>query len=652
MGTKGIRSALFVLFVVTFPLPTSAQVTHCDSSAENCRNELVRLIDSETIGIDGAQWIHRDSTIISALIRAHRRGVLVRMLVDLNTENAHEGVTEHVNTMRDAGVPVQRKASGGGILHWKFYLFHGQGVVKYGAANSTPGDLIPVVPYENYRNETNIFDARPSIVQSFIRKFDDAWVSPNFVNYGNVPSTLKVRAYPTFPIDTERLVFVPGGGLKSRLLDLINRETQMIDLSILRLGDQQITEALINAFRRGVELRINSEQTEYRDTLRYVHAYALDQLYAAGIRPRWRAHSGQNHEKTMVFHGLGVLWTGSSNLVASSLNANMEHNLFSTDPEEVAWYTRRLARRWFNSQFVDGVQMIESKPFTPGAPGAATSLSPANGFVGTPTQLVFNGGFYGITADVYFGTTPSPPLYLSGIPLGVNTKRPVALPPLGSGTTYYWKVITRTHANRTSSTATLSFTTPGAPAPPPPSSSTDVVLWASRATKLAGAWRVEPDASAAGGARARHPDAGAARVAAPLASPTNYFELTFNADANVSYHLWLRGRADRDSWANDSVFVQFSNVPAFAIGTTNAMTVTLEDCTNCGVSGWGWQDNAANAFASPFMFTTSGPQTIRIQTREDGLAIDQVVLSPSRYFTTSPGKLKNDTTILTPSSGQ
>jgi len=644
MVGKGIRTPFFLLVVFALSVPAYAQVTHCDSGVDNCRNELVRLIDNETVGIDGAQWIHRDTTVVSALIRAHRRGVLVRMLVDLSTEENHEGVTAVVNTMRDAGIPVQAKTSGGGILHWKIYLFHGQGVVKWGAANSTPSDLIPDIPYKSYRNETNIFDARPTDVQSFITKFEDAWVSANFTNYGNVPATLKVRAHPRFTIDTKRLVFVPGGGLKSRLLDLINREPTMIDLSVLRLGDQQITDALINAFRRGVEMRINSEQAEYRDTLRYLHAHALDQLYAAGIRPRWRAHSGQNHEKTIVFHGLNVLWTGSSNLTASSLGSNMEHNLFSTDAEEIAWYKNRLARRWFNSQFVDGVQMIESKPFSPSGPGPATSLSPVNGFIGTPTLISFNGGFYGITADVYFGTNPNPPLYLAGIPLGVNIKRPVALPPLGTGTTYYWKVVTRTHANKTSSTAVLSFSTPGAPGPPPPSTATDVVLWASQA-RLAGAWRVEADPTAAGGALVRHPDAAAGRVTTPLASPTNYFELTFEAQANVPYHFWLRGRADKNYFGNDSVYVQFSNVPVYAIGTTKAMAVTLEDCTGCGVSGWGWQDDAANSFAGPFMFTTSGVQTVRIQTREDGLAIDQIIIAGSKFLNVAPGAVKGDTNV-------
>ena len=40
------------------------------------------------------------------------------------------------------------------------------------------------------------------------------------------------------------------------------------------------------------------------------------------------------------------------------------------------------------------------------------------------------------------------------------------------------------------------------------------------------------------------------------------------------------------------------------------------------------------------------PDQIVIQTREDGVSIDQVVLSSEKYLTERPGKSKNDTTIL------
>jgi hypothetical protein len=94
--------------------------------------------------------------------------------------------------------------------------------------------------------------------------------------------------------------------------------------------------------------------------------------------------------------------------------------------------------------------------------------------------------------------------------------------------------------------------------------------------------------------------------------------------------------------------MQFSNVGTALIGTTSAMSVILEDGSGAGVSGWGWQDNAYGPAVTPapVVFETSGVQTLRILPREDGLSIDQIVLSSDRYLTAAPGAVKNDATIL------
>jgi hypothetical protein len=116
----------------------------------------------------------------------------------------------------------------------------------------------------------------------------------------------------------------------------------------------------------------------------------------------------------------------------------------------------------------------------------------------------------------------------------------------------------------------------------------------------------------------------------------------------------MRGKATSNNWANDSVYVQFdgsvndAGTPVYRIGTTSSTTYTLEDCTNCGLSGWGWQDNASGlGVLGPLVyFSTSGPQRIRVQVREDGLGIDQIVLSAEKYLQSAPGATKNDTIIL------
>ena len=86
----------------------------------------------------------------------------------------------------------------------------------------------------------------------------------------------------------------------------------------------------------------------------------------------------------------------------------------------------------------------------------------------------------------------------------------------------------------------------------------DVVLWAADAPFVAG-WTVTSDSTAAGGAFLQSADLGVAKLAAPLASPAKDFELTFNALAGRGYRLWIRGKAQGNSYANDSAFVQFDH---------------------------------------------------------------------------------------------
>jgi hypothetical protein len=174
-----------------------------------------------------------------------------------------------------------------------------------------------------------------------------------------------------------------------------------------------------------------------------------------------------------------------------------------------------------------------------------------------------------------------------------------------------------------------------------------------------GAWQaLTNDDEAAFGTRMYHPNAGAPKVVNPLANPVNYFETDFIADPTQEYKLWVRLKAENNNWANDSIFIQFrgatdaSGSPAYAIGTTSALAINLEECVNCGVSGWGWRDErwGPDLHAVPVIlrFPAGGWQRLRIQTREDGVSVDEVVLSADQFKSTAPGPAKNDTHIVPP----
>jgi hypothetical protein len=182
----------------------------------------------------------------------------------------------------------------------------------------------------------------------------------------------------------------------------------------------------------------------------------------------------------------------------------------------------------------------------------------------------------------------------------------------------------------------------------------EIVLHVAAEAQILGGWSKVSDATAASGARLQNPDAGAAKLAAPLPSPSLAFDVTFTATAGKPYRLWLRGKALNDKYTNDSVYVQFDNSvtssgsATWRIGTTSATPVILEEAGGAGVQGWGWADNGygAGVLGPVVYFASSGTQQLRVQAREDGLGIDQIVLSAVKYLNAAPGATKNDATIL------
>lgn len=176
-------------------------------------------------------------------------------------------------------------------------------------------------------------------------------------------------------------------------------------------------------------------------------------------------------------------------------------------------------------------------------------------------------------------------------------------------------------------------------------------------SQTAGAWRTVEDDSAAGGYRVWHPNTGAPKVTSALANPTNYVDAWIAADPTQTYKLWVRLRAENDYWGNDSIFIQFEGGALtqdgrtrFATDTTDALDINLEQCSGCGISGWGWRDErwGDRLTAAPVLlrFATGGWHRVRIQTREDGVSVDQIALSSGRYLNQPPGPARNDRTIL------
>src|SRR5207244_310602 len=135
---------------------------------------------------------------------------------------------------------------------------------------------------------------------------------------------------------------------------------------------------------------------------------------------------------------------------------------------------------------------------------------------------------------------------------------------------------------------------------PPPPPAPNIVIYASDvlATGRHGSWSASADASAANGIALVTPDNGVADTANALASPTDYVDVSFNAQAGTPYTFWIRLKAIGNIKTNDSVWVQFSDAQAggagvYTMNTTSGLLVNLAtDSTASSLQGWGWAHSA------------------------------------------------------------
>jgi regulation of enolase protein 1 (concanavalin A-like superfamily) len=235
------------------------------------------------------------------------------------------------------------------------------------------------------------------------------------------------------------------------------------------------------------------------------------------------------------------------------------------------------------------------------------------------------------------------------------------------GTIPNFGVAVTSHDTSTINTAiigTLFIQSTAPDAPPPPPAPSNFVVYASDipASAMHGVWAPRSDATSPNGIKLSTPAGSPANTSAPLAAPVDYVDVPFTSATNTRYTLWIRVRATNDSKLSDSLWVQFSDAiangtPVYPVGTTSGLLVNLAtDGTASSLHNWGWVDGAY-WLSQPATYTFSNTTgTLRIQPREYGVEIDQIVLSPGTYMNPNascptscafaPGPINNDTTTV------
>jgi regulation of enolase protein 1 (concanavalin A-like superfamily) len=456
---------LLLAFCICFPrTATAATEVMCDPAFQDCRAMLLSRINSEPLAIDLAMLFMEDDGLADAIIARHNAGVRVRLLVEPRRNQTTPKNEEILARFSAAGIPMRAKA-GGGVLHWKFMIFDAQNVLQWSAANYSDYYFKPIVPYANYTDEGIYFTDQPSLVDSFRRKFDDAWLdTAGFYNYANITGPL-ARRYPLYGNDPE-LSWVPFENFADRSVPLYDAEQLRIDSVMYKVTEPRHADGLIRARQRGVPVRLITEGERYRNPANFWQAYHIDRLYMAGVQIRDRAHEGFLHQKSTLLYGQGLTIFGSSNWTNESNYSQYEHNYFTNKTWFFEWFRDNFERKWTNRTGI--TETAAFRPLPPDVPAYVSPTAQANGVATSGVVLTWNPGPWSWFADIYFGTSPSPPLYRTDVGVAVGETNFFALPTLAPGTTYYWKIVSKTAAQQAATGQISSFTTASSTPPPPP----------------------------------------------------------------------------------------------------------------------------------------------------------------------------------------
>ena len=241
-----------------------------------------------------------------------------------------------------------------------------------------------------------------------------------------------------------------------------------------RITDSREADDLIAAAKNGVPVRLYGEPNEYRNPARLDDSYNIDRMYMGGVDIRFRAHTGLNHQKTVLLYSQGLTVFGTSNWSTASDDNQLEVNYFTTKTWFFQWFQDLFERKWNNSHVMsDGTNAIEStafKPLPPDKPIYSTPANQATGLATSSVALKWNAGYWARQYDIYLGTTPTPPLFKSNVNLGPSQSssdlKTYTVTSLLPGTTYYWQIVSKTMANLSANGPVWSFTTSGTAAAP------------------------------------------------------------------------------------------------------------------------------------------------------------------------------------------
>jgi len=278
-------------------------------------------IDRAQRSIDVAAYEFNLESVTSALIRAHRRGVRVRMVTDSDNVELDQPLD-----LIDAGIPVVEDGRSA-IMHNKFVVIDGQ-ITWTGSWNLTDN-----CTYRNNNNALRIIS--PELAANYRAEFDEMFEEQQFG-----PRSPADTPYPVLRINETEIwtLFAPEDRVIDRVIEVVSGAQHSIRVMAFSFTDQALAAAMLARAAEGVLVEGVFESrgsgTEYSQ---------YGTLSDAGLRVWKDGNPAAMHHKVIIIDRATVI-TGSFNFSASANQSNDENLLIIYDPAIAAEYLKEFDR--------------------------------------------------------------------------------------------------------------------------------------------------------------------------------------------------------------------------------------------------------------------------------------------------------------------
>lgn len=273
--------------------------------------QLVARLADAAERIDAALY-HLDSVpVADALIKAHHRGVQVRMVTE--TDNINE---EAIGRLQKVGIPVADDGDSDSYMHHKFIVIDEQ-YVWTGSYNTTYNGA--------YKNNNNVIfiDSVP-LAYNFAQEFRELFLD---MEVGKTSGGFATKLSDGTQIST---YFSPKNDTISPLLKEIQSAKDSIHFMAFSFTHDVLGEAMRDCFKAGISVQGVFEERQANNQYSEYNA-----MKNAGLRVVLDENRGAMHHKVIVIDRETVI-TGSYNFSKNAETRNNENLLIIEENREIA----------------------------------------------------------------------------------------------------------------------------------------------------------------------------------------------------------------------------------------------------------------------------------------------------------------------------